>query len=118
MQDMEKDVKQQNPIVKTPHRWKKGESGNPKGRPRKAEIDLLRKALKEGAKKYGKDIFKHAVDRAFRNDQVLIALLRKLIADKQHVDGDANKVINVIYGYPAKSLNSSIRTEERKTQST
>ena len=39
--DKKIDVKQE----KTPHRWKKGETGNPNGRPRKPEIDMLRSAL-------------------------------------------------------------------------
>lgn len=72
------DVKQE----KTPHRWKKGETGNPNGRPRKPEVDLLRNALEKARKGHRIDFLEHFVERAYENDNVAIALARKLIPDK------------------------------------
>ncbi len=89
---------QDKPKSETGGRWQKGQSGNPHGRPTNAEIDLFRKALVEGEKKYGKDIFTHAVQRAFVNDTVLIALLKKIIPDKIAGEGFGD-TINIINSF-------------------
>ena len=81
--------------------WVKGVSGNPKGRPQKAEIDKLRQALEYGESKHGKDIFYHAIDRAWVNDQVLIALLKKLVPDMVKGEGfspEGTKIIIIRNG--------------------
>jgi len=107
-------IKKTNRKVGNPN-WRKGISGNPKGRPTNAEIDLLRQAIEKGAKKYGKTIFEHAVERAFQSDTVLVALLKKFIPDRQFTEGEAVKVINLIYGYRNGNgfENSPIRNEGR-----
>ena len=84
-------VKQQ----KTPHRWKKGESGNPKGRPRKPEIELLREALEKAKNKYGKEFLEHFVDLAYKNDNVAVALARKLLPDMTNPLIDQSQYINL-----------------------
>lgn len=70
--------------------FKKGQSGNPKGRPQKgkAETDELRKAIKlvEGRKK--KKFLIHVIERSFENDQVAIAVLKKLIPDLRYSEHD------------------------------
>ena len=83
-----------------PHRWKPGESGNLKGRPPVPEIEELRQAIRIARKKRGnRSILVHFVERAYVNDQVLIALAKKLIPDKVSGEfkgeglGDTNIII-------------------------
>ena len=67
--------------------WVKGVSGNPKGPPQNPEIEELRQAIRAARKKNGnRSILFHFVERAYFNDAVLIALIKKLIPDKIHKD--------------------------------
>ena len=86
-------VKQQ----KTPHRWKKGESGNPNGRPRKPEAEMLREALEKAKNKLGKDFIEHFVELAYRNPQVAIALAKKLLPDQLLGKGFSNEAVNYFH---------------------
>lgn len=71
--------------------WVKGQSGNPKGRKRTGEshLEKLEKAVAEHERKTGQNLWAHFVERAFKDDRVMIALGRKLIADKstQEIEG-------------------------------
>lgn len=66
--------------------YKKGQTGNPNGRPPKPEIEELRKAIKAVEKKEGKKLLEHFVGQAFRNDNVLVALMKKVLPDKKEAD--------------------------------
>lgn len=70
--------------------WIKGQTGNPNGRPKTgvAELEQLRAAIKRVSKKEGKDLFTHFVERAYENDGVLAALMKKIIADMKHIEAD------------------------------
>lgn len=64
--------------------FEKGNNANPKGRPKGSlnYITLLEKSSKEIGTKKGKKLFDRLVERAFVNDKVLIALMKKFIPDK------------------------------------
>ena len=63
--------------------FKKGAewNGNRLGPPRKPEIDQLREALEQAQKKNKKSLLQHAVSRAYEDDGVLCAILKKILPD-------------------------------------
>ena len=70
--------------------FKPGISGNSKGRPKGRKdafnLGMLEKALKKAAKEHnGVDILQHFVTRAYLDDTVLAALMRKILSDKSNV---------------------------------
>ena len=69
------------------HLWKKGESGNPTGKNagRKPFLHLLKEIDRQAKSKKG-HLIKHAINRAYKDDRVLIAILKKIIPDK--IQGD------------------------------
>ena len=62
--------------------------GNTRGRPRKPEIEELRKAIELVQKKRGKKLLVHFVERAFEDDEVLKALAKKIVPDLSAVDAN------------------------------
>jgi len=70
--------------------WEKGQSGNVNGRPKGSKNKLtlaLQEAIEQVEKDKGKTLFRHFVERGFKSDNVLVALVRKLLADKTQVEG-------------------------------
>jgi len=65
--------------------WK----GNTHGRPRKPEVELFRQAMAEVEVEKKKSIIRHAVERAYVDDGVLVALMKKILPDKLEHGGDA-----------------------------
>ena len=61
---------------------------NQKGRPKKPEIEELRKAIKAVEEEKDKKLLEHFVRRAYKNDAVLVALIKKLVPDKTQADID------------------------------
>ena len=62
-------------------KWVKGVSGNPKGPPGRPEIAELRKALKDVAKIEHKTFIRHFVELSYRDNQIAIALAKKILPD-------------------------------------
>lgn len=83
--------------------WKKGQSGNPKGRaPGRTQAEELILALNRQAKKKKKPWLDHVAQQFYEDNKVMVAVLKKIIADKHHVDSDVKAELNVIikkYGY-------------------
>ena len=69
-------------------RWKKGQSGNPKGMPKgsTSQLPQLLKALKKVEKEKQIDYFKVLVERSLEETSVMNAILRKLVPDLKSVD--------------------------------
>lgn len=57
-------------------------NGNKNGPPRKPEIQLLRDALEAARAKHGKHLIEHAIEKAYTDHNVLIAILKKILPDK------------------------------------
>lgn len=64
--------------------FKKGKSGNPKGRVKKPQAEELRIAIKlvEGRKK--KKFLIHIVEQAYEDNKLAAAVLKKFIPDLRH----------------------------------
>jgi hypothetical protein len=68
--------------------FRKGESGNPKGRPKDPLIAEMREALETVEKKKHKKLLIRFFEQAFTNDKVLIAAVKKIAPDLQHSTGE------------------------------
>ena len=97
--------------------FKKGVSGNPAGKPKGAlsEITLLKKAIAKVENNKKISLYEHAIERAYVNDSVLIAILKKLIADTADIklSGDDELPLRIIYE-PADNKKKSNRDIPKK----
>lgn len=94
--------------------FKKGQSGNPNGRPKGSRdfaVQLL-EALSSVEREKGLSILTHAWRRAYEDDKVMVKMLDKLIPDRVSSDGALGKIINIIYpSHWNGRHDSAIRTE-------
>jgi hypothetical protein len=68
--------------------FKKGVVSNPNGRPRRPEIEMLRHAAAEVEVEEKKSLYKHAVQQAYKDNSVLIAIIKKFVPDITKADID------------------------------
>lgn len=69
----------------------KGQSGNPSGLPKGKKHHYSYKRFEEAIKQVEKDkqkeFFVHVIERAYKSDKVLVAVLKKLIPDMPPTSG-------------------------------
>ena len=71
--------------------WTKGKSANPTGRPKGAKtkwgISDLKRALAKAAKgQDGKSLLESMCERAYKNDRIAVAILKKMLPDLKMID--------------------------------
>jgi len=77
-------------------RFKKGQSGNPGGRPEgKSYIKILDEVFISKNKYNKSTILDHLVMKAYSNDRLLIAVINKLIPDKKPVEEEIKEFTNI-----------------------
>jgi len=69
---------------------------NRNGRPKQPEIQELRDALDAAKKDKNKSILEHFVERAYTDDGVLVALVKKMLPDKNHLEAEINAEVTMM----------------------
>lgn len=75
--------------------WVKGKSGNPKGAPRRPEIDLIREAIAETEREKKKSLWKHLIEKCYTDENVLIAVAKKFMPDNINLKEEVKRRIIV-----------------------
>lgn len=77
--------------------WKKGQSGNLNGRPkRQNSYDALLEAIAIVEKKQDKSILRHFIEQAFLDNKVLVAAMKKIMPDMQAVSVSADESLQTL----------------------
>ena len=63
-------------------------SGRPKGSRNRISMSLLEEAVALEQAKHKKTIYQHFVYRAYKNDKVLVALMKKLVPDMSYIQAE------------------------------
>lgn len=75
-------------------RFKEGNPGKPKGAISYSK--KLDEALEEIETEEGKSLFKRFIKRAFINDKVLVAAMKKFVSDKSHTELETNEPVEIV----------------------
>ena len=77
--------------------WEKGQSGNPRGRQKgiRSEAEKLRQAMRKVENERDVDFYQHFCERAFEDNQILVALMKKFVPDMKQIDSEVNMNTNV-----------------------
>ena len=75
-------------------KFKEGNPGKPKGAISYSK--KLDEALKEIETEEGKSLFKRFIRRAFTNDKVLVAAMKKFVSDKSHTELETAEPIEIV----------------------
>jgi len=74
-----------------PSRFPKGTSGNPNGRPKgirnRPTVIEFEQSIARVEKKKRKNLIDHFIERAYENDKVLIAVMKKRFPDLRSIEG-------------------------------
>jgi len=81
-----------------PWQFKKGQSGNPEGKPKgsKNYLTQLEEAITKYETETGKKLFERLIQRAFASDQVLLSVTKKFIPDKTQTEITTPEPIEII----------------------
>lgn len=105
MDKKETKKKLKKPSVKTgelqkkvkPQIFKPGQSGNPNGRPKgSGYMEQLTAAIKTIEKDKKKKLFDRFVEQAYSNPTIMVALMNKLLANRQHTEIEGIEPLEII----------------------
>jgi len=83
-------------------KYVKGQSGNPAGKPKGANQPMteLLKAIKLVEKSKRKKLMVHFVEQAYKDNKVLVALMKKVLPDKKvediNIGGQAGNPLSIV----------------------
>ena len=72
-------------------RFLRGHSGNPLGNTKNRGIEDMLEAIRRAEKSKGENFWDHVIDRAYKDDRVMIEVLRKLVPDRKAVESSETK---------------------------
>lgn len=79
-----------------PGTWKKGQSGNPKGKPKDPFVREFHNALRTTERKKRKKFLVHLWEEAWDDNKLAASLAKKLVPDKQHIEAELTVENNVM----------------------